>query len=387
MASRNIATEFLYGIRLDTTGLDKQLKDAKKKIETTFENTTTTTGGVPSNGSGNGGNVVSQYYRRDYLGRFNAGADYQHEMISVVQEIADNVAVLAYSSGISEEDIVGFAKKRVSDFVPQETQEQLTEETKETVKGFAAFKKHLAGLASKFASAGALFGAWITLLKKTYDSTENLLNVMSEASNKFITGSSMFVDRATRSTMMRFGVGSTQAQAINIAQEKLGISTSEMATLTKGQREAFAQLMKVYQEGIDSIDTDKLESYNKNVQRYEMIRAEFDIKREVAITKLFANASGIDKLIDHFGEFLDSVIDILESPAAQTAMDVFIGFLDGVMSFITNAAKLVNKIPGFSSGNNVTNNTTTTNNYNVYSRGSFSSSPYATASEIQRVLL
>lgn len=373
MASRNIATEFLYGIRLDTTGLDKQLKDAKKKIETTFENTTTTTGGVPSNGSSKGGNVVSQYYRRDYLGRFAEGADYQHEMLSAVQEIADNVAMIAYANGIDEEQIINFAKKRVMDFKPKKSDPDDKD------------KKKL--LAARMASAAALLGAWITLLKKTYDSTENLLNVMSEASNKFITSSSMFVDRATRSTMMQFGVGSTQAQAINIAQEKLGISTSEMATLTKGQREAFAQLMKVYQEGIDSIDTNKLESYNKNVQRYEMIRAEFDIKREVAITKLFANASGIDKLIDHFGEFLDSVIDILESPAAQTAMDVFIGFLDGVMSFITNAAKLVNKIPGFSSGNSVTNNTTTTNNYNVYSSGSFSSSPYATASEIQRVLL
>lgn len=373
MASRNIATEFVYGIKLDTKGLDKDLKDAQKKVNDAFNKTTTSSrsGFFDSKDAGSA-------YRKDYLGRFGAGANYQHEMLNVVQEIANDVAMIAYKAGVSEDDILNFQKARVMDF------EASTKEDSEVAQSAQDMRTVLKGLSAQFKQSTLLLGAWITLLKKSYDAADRLLDVMSEASNMFISASSAFVDATTKATMARFGVSSIEAQGINIAQEKLGISTSDMATLTRGQREAFSKLMQLYQKGIESIDTEKLEAYNNNIQRYEMIRAEFDIKREVAITKLFANASGIDRLIDTFGRFLDNVIALLESPAAQAAMDMFVGFLNGIMDWISSAVQLVSKIPGFSGTNNTTNNTTTTN-YNYYGTRSSSFSQYTTAAELQRV--
>lgn len=381
MPSRNIATEFVYGIKLDTKGLDKELKNAQKKINDTLSKTTTSssTGG----GVSGGGLRESFSYRRDYLNRYTSGADYQHEMISMVQEIANDVAMVAYKLGVNESDVLAFNKSRINDFTPFSETEQ-----EETPKKFSdKLKESWNNISPHIKQSAVLLGAWVTLLKKSYDAANKLLDVMSEASNKFVSASSMFVDASTKATMAQFGVGSVQAQGINLVQQKLGISTSEMATLTQGQREAFSKLMKVYQDGINSIDTDKLEAYNENIQRYEMIKAEFDIKREVAITKLFANASGIDSLIDNFSEFLDNVISILESPAAQAAMDMFVGFLNGIMDWISSAVDLVSKIPGFSGkGNNTTNNTTTTN-YNIYQTSNSKFSSYATAAEISRVQL
>lgn len=380
MPSRNIATEFVYGIKLDTKGLDKELKNAQKKINDTLSKTTTsssTGGGVSS-----GGLKESFSYRRDYLNRYASGADYQHEMISMVQEIANDVAMIAYKFGVSESDVVAFNKSRINDFTPP------TEDVVETPKKFSdKLKESWNNISPHIKQSAVLLGAWVTLLKKSYDAANKLLDVMSEASNKFVSASSMFVDASTKATMAQFGVGSVQAQGINLVQQKLGISTSDMATLTQGQREAFSKLMKVYQDGINSIDTDKLEAYNENIQRYEMIKAEFDIKREVAITKLFANASGIDSLIDNFSDFLDNVISILESPAAQAAMDMFVGFLNGIMDWISSAVNLVSKIPGFSSKGNTTTNNTTTTNYNIYQNSNNKFSSYATAAEISRVQL
>lgn len=377
MASRNIATEFVYGIKLDTKGLDKDLKDAQKKVNDAFSKATTSSGGGFFAGKNSG-----DAYRKDYLGRFSAGANYQHEMLNAVQEIANDVAIIAYKAGVSESDILNFQKSRIMDFeLPDDGQKDAAEAPKtfasNLTKAWDKIFPHLK-------KSGVLLGAWVMLLKKSYDAADKLLDVMSEASNEFVSASSAFVDATTKSTMAQFGVSAVQAQGINIAKEKLGISTSDLATLTQGQRDAFSRLMQIYQEGIESIDTDKLEAYNANIQRYEMIKAEFDIKREVAITKLFANASGIDRLIDSFGKFLDSVISILESPAAQSAMDMFIGFLSGIVDWISSAVNLVSKIPGFSGSSNTTNNTTTTN-YNYYGSRTSNFSQYTTAAELQRV--
>lgn len=381
MPSREVIKEFLYGVKLDTSGFEEELKNAQDKIKTTIE-------GAANGGGTSMGVSGGKFTRNNYLERFNKGSDFNQEMLGVTQEIADNVAMIAYKLGVSDKDIETFSKGRNGDFeLESEAYDSSTLPTQKSWKDkIAGIKTQLSGTIKGLASAAAMFAALYKVLEKSYESAQKAFQVMAEASNKFISTTTAFVDESTKRTMMTMGVGSKQAQAINIAAEKLGISTSDFATLTRGQREAFKQLMETYQKGIDSIDTDNLDKFNENVQRYELIRAEFDVKREVAITKLFANASGIDSLVDKFGEFLDNVIDILDSPAAQKAMDLFIGFLNGVMDFLNRLSRVGSKIASFSgTSSNTTNNTT--NNVNVYNSQASSSDNYALAAEIQQVLM
>ena len=379
MPSREVIKEFLYGVKLDTSGFEEELKNAQDKIKTTLE-------GAASDGGASTGGSGLKLLRNDYLKRFAKGADFNQEMLGVTQEIANNVAMIAYKLGVTDEDLDKFANSRNDVFESPTKPKKKSWKEMSWAERLSDIKTKLKPTVKGLASAAAMFAALYKVLEKSYESAQKAFQVMVEASNKFISTTTAFVDESTKRTMMTMGVGSTQAQAINIAAGKLGISTSDFATLTRGQREAFKQLMDTYQKGIDAIDTDNLEKFNKNVQRYELIRAEFDIKREVAITKLFANASGIDSLVDKFGEFLDNVIDILDSPAAQKAMDLFIGFLNGVMDFLNRLSRIGSKIANFfGASSNTTNNTT--NNVNVYSSQVSSSDNYALAAEIQQVLM
>ena len=114
-----------------------------------------------------------------------------------------------------------------------------------------------------FGKIASTVQAAVEVFKQAYAKAKEILDSASEFSRSFVSGSSAFVDTDVRDYMLRFGVGSKQAQSIIAAEEALGIDASDYALLTQGQREAFDQLMQHYQEGLDNLDTEKLEEYNQ----------------------------------------------------------------------------------------------------------------------------
>lgn len=373
MPSRKIANEYIYGVRLDLSGLEQDIQKAQTLMEDRLSGTSSV------------GNV-SMSGRQENLGGLPKSGSFDTTLLSLTQEIANNVALIAYKLGVSDEDYQKFAQSRSSsggdvDFdIPEDDEDVEVQSEK------AAVKQKLSHAKKAWGQTAAMAALAYEFFKKTYEMSVKLLNTMSEASNKFISSSSAFVDSGIKSIMATYGVSSTDAQAIQQAQKALKISTSDMATLTSRQREAFMHLMQVYQEGIDSIDTDKLERYNNNIQRYELIKAEFDIRREAAITKLFAESSGLENLINSFERFVDNVINILESPGAQAVMDAFIGFLTSVMDILSYMSVGLSGMLKGKMTTSVTNNNTT-NNISTSISGISSSNAYAIASEIQKVLL
>ena len=232
--------------------------------------------------------------------------------------------------------------------------------------GFSKFTYNLINASN---AVPTLFG----LLRTSIEQTVKILDKGSEIGNKFITSNSMFVDEDVKGKMARYGVGSKQAQSILAAQKQLGISDSDYATMTSGQRKAFDELMKHYQEGLDSIDTDKLDAFNEATQKYQMSIAKFNMDLELAFTKLFAESKSLPKLVDTFTDFLEGVTDILSSDAAQFAFDTFLEFLNTIIKILGAPLKLLNGL--FGGGNTTNNNTTnnTTNNY--YNSASITSKP------------
>lgn len=373
MPSRKIANEYLYGVRLDLSGLEQDIQKAQTLMRDGLSGSSTV-------------GDISTESRQAQIGSLPKSSSFDANILSLTQKIADNVALIAYKLGVSDEDYQKLAKSRSDsssqpDFdIPEDDEDiELKNEKQDN-------KKHVVNAKKAWIQVGAMATLAYKFFKKTYETSVKLLNTMSEASNKFISSSSVFVDSNIKSIMATYGVSSTDAQAIQQAQKALKISTSDMATLTSGQRQAFTELMQVYQEGIDSIDADKLEKYNNNIQRYELIKAEFDIRREAAITKLFAESSGLENLINSFERFLDNILNILESPGAQVAMDMFIGFLTSVMDILSYMSVGLSGMLDGKMTTSVTNNNTT-NNVSTNISGTSSSNAYAIASEIQKVLL
>jgi len=213
-------------------------------------------------------------------------------------------------------------------------------------------------------NAGTSISGLLSLITEATSKALEILEKSSEYSNKFVSSGSMFVDANTRDTMLRFGVSSTEAQSINATEEALGISASDYALLTEGQRKAFDELMSHYQDGLDALNPDKLDRYNKAMQEYQLEYQKFQMDVQLAIIELLAESEPLKELGGTVMDFLNSVVDLLSSDTAQFVFDTFIGFLNTLIEILSVPFKLLGG--GTSTKGAVTNitNNNTTNNYN-----------------------
>ena len=182
----------------------------------------------------------------------------------------------------------------------------------------------------------------------------------------------MFVDRGTRNIMATFGINATGAQGIQAALSGAGMDISDLGIATAGQRKIFSRLYRTYMEGINSIDPEKLEAFNENVQEYQALRAEFDIKIQTAIMKVLAESGQLPRLLESLEKGLDAIIELISSPLVQFAFDTVINFLTAIIELgNTLTLGLAHIVNGGHSTTNTWNNSSTTNyNYgNTYNGG------------------
>ena len=154
-----------------------------------------------------------------------------------------------------------------------------------------------------------------------------------EASQKFVTQSSIFVDSGTRDTMGKYGVDSMRAQSINAASEGLGISMSDYAKLTQGTREAFADLMSHYEAGLRSIDTDKLDTFNKMVNEYQLSTVKFEMDMQILLTKMLTESDALPELLEVFTDAMSDITSLMSSDAFKVGADILISLIKGILEF------------------------------------------------------
>ena len=182
----------------------------------------------------------------------------------------------------------------------------------------------------------------------------------------------MFVDKGTRNIMATFGINAAGAQGIQAALSGTGMDISDLGIATAGQRKIFSRLYRTYMEGINSIDPEKLEAFNENVQEYQALRAEFDIKIQTAIMKVLSESGQLPRLLESLEKGLDAIIELISSPLVQFAFDTVINFLTAIIELgNTLTLGLAHIVNGGPSTTNTWNNSSTTNyNYgNTYNGG------------------
>lgn len=222
-----------------------------------------------------------------------------------------------------------------------------------------------AEMANRFSQGISLATSAVTLftvaIKKAKDITERATDVSSQ----FVSQSSINVDESVRSAMIRYGTDSTTAQSIVSASEALNLDLSNYSKWTRAQREGFNSLMKTYKEGLDSINPDKLKQYNKAVQEYELTRAEFDMKIQLAWTKVLASSDAVPQLLETFERGMDSITNLLSSDAFRTGFEMFTSIINGIIKIVTMPLNLLGDLFTLGSSRNTTT-TTTTNNNTIY---------------------
>lgn len=213
--------------------------------------------------------------------------------------------------------------------------------------------------------AGGQITAFIGTVKQSIEKAQEILDTATKYSNSLgIKGSSVFYSSEQRDLMTRYGMSSSQAAGSSAVTEVLGFDLSTYGTWTKGQKDAYKELMGVYQKGINSIDTDKLEDYYDMMQEYQLSVSKYKIELQTSITKLFAESEALKRLMGSVERFMDNTVEFLDTPAVQWFFDTFIDFLAGIVDIASGAMDLLTWGKGSSKTPSKVNNVNS--NYYIY---------------------
>ena len=225
--------------------------------------------------------------------------------------------------------------------------------------------QHAVEMANRFSKGIGVATIAVALFTTAIKKSKDIVQQATDVSSRFVSQSSINVDEGVRGAMIRYGTDSTTAQSIVSASEALNLDLSNYSKWTRAQREGFNSLMKTYKEGLDSINPDKLKQYNKAVQEYELTRAEFDMKIQLAWTKVLASSDAVPQLLETFEHGMDSIVNLLSSDAFKTGFELFTGIINGIIKIATMPLNLLGDLFTLGSSRN-TSTTTTTNNNTIY---------------------
>lgn len=199
-----------------------------------------------------------------------------------------------------------------------------------------------AGAIASFGKVNFALMAIFGVLKLIKDYTEKILDESTKLSNSLISGSSSFVDKNTRSTMATFGVGSMTAMGINNALSLMGISRSDMATMTGGQMQFFAELMQQWTEGMSSIDKSAISEYNEYMQSFQKDIASIKLDAQIEFYKyLIENRETINTLLGNITRIFDLVMDFAIGSTGQQVITLLTQIASFVISVISEVFQLI----------------------------------------------
>lgn len=234
---------------------------------------------------------------------------------------------------------------------------------KESAGKFAGFIAGISSAASAAMGVATIFIQVIKVAKEVYDKAVEIADKAAELGNTWVSSSSINPDETIRQYMMNFGASATQAKSIDAAFNAMGIQTSDLATLTEGQRDVLQQLIEKYDDALNSLDPDKVDRFTEATNRYQLTVMESRLKIQATMEKFLTQSDAIPKLLENVGDIAENIADILASPVVQFGMNAIMHILNGIVWFInqlTEAASLL-------FGGNVTYNTNNSTSYNTNS--------------------
>lgn len=205
-------------------------------------------------------------------------------------------------------------------------------------------------------------GAVLAVIKLIYDTMKKIINASTDFSNNMITASSAFVNKDTRSIMARFGVGSQTATGISKVTGLMGISAEDMPQMTTGQMKLFADLMKQWQAGMNSISKTDMQKFNDVWQGFQKSLASAKLEMQIELQKMLIElAPELQTVLGSFINMIRSFARFINSPLVKTLikiLSVVLEFIMDILSFAMNVLGGTWAVP--------TSSTSNTSNYYTY---------------------
>lgn len=304
--------------------------------------------------------------KRDTIARaIQQTSQRRDSILSQIQEIEGDTKL----SQTQKDEKLAPLKKELADVEnllkkQRDAMKSIISELNTTKSSLSGAMEKIFGFGKNVQQASVILAAFITAVKVAWEAFQKLAEDASEFSNKYVSQNSIFVNTDVRDMMARFGIGNEQAQSMLAASEGLGIDLSDYSRLTQGQREAFDELMRHYQQGLDNIDPDKLDRFNSVVQEYQLTQLKFEMDMQLIWQKMLAESDALPQMLETVSDVLGTITDILGSDAFQTGAEILFGIISGILEFASAPLKLFGGLfgGGSSSSSSTTNNNTTNNN-------------------------
>lgn len=202
---------------------------------------------------------------------------------------------------------------------------------------------NVAGMASSLGKASVYLSVAVGILTGIQKFVKSIYEQTTSLSNKMISADSAFVDKSVRQIMATFGVGSSTATGISSVLDLMGITPSDMATMTGGQMQLFAQLMAQWNAGIASIDSGKIQAYNEYVQGFQKFMASEKLDLQIEFYKMLVdNGDLLNSFFNSFGSLIGTFFDFLTSDLAESGLRTIIYAIDLLMQAGDIILKVVN---------------------------------------------
>lgn len=230
---------------------------------------------------------------------------------------------------VSKDSSIKLDKKLLSQFSKNQAQ------TNKTIKALTKLRKvsksvnefskdsGIGDLTSLFTKSG-----WLEMLKEAVET-------VSSTASKFLSSSSILVDKNVRNLQMSMGISNSQANALTNAMDDLNISTSDLAYLTEGQQQALGDLATRYDKLYSAIDTEAITELSNAITT---IKNYITIIKTTIITTIQQVLTILTPVLNVVKEALGQVIDILtsvlSSEVINNIIDIFKQLSTYLMSFI-----------------------------------------------------
>lgn len=217
--------------------------------------------------------------------------------------------------------------------VAREADEQLDDELKKTERS----------LIDLFKQTGRLFRqvrAGISMVEETYGKMiSSSVRALTTASQKFITSSSLLVDKEIASMMQRTGQTAFEAQATTRSLEMLGLSFEDlqMGMLTEAQAEAFEQIRERELRKLEEIALRGEDSFAIIQQAQITMKQTVLDLRDGFLLMLTENQDVISSVVETTKEIMPAIVDAVEvlMPIISSVLDTFPILLEGIVPAIS----------------------------------------------------
>lgn len=360
------------GFKINETDLVDSVKGAMGRVQEHLDKNPLNLNVDATGGAGSGGGAAKKIGDTQGL-QFVMGGEANEHLTDAISQYSDAIIEARH---ITAERFAKDRQLRYEELKHSrekfEFQKQKYEEAGD-VSGDLGSVKGVAGLIGGKAAVAALAATGLVSMIVT-KSVNEIIARSTEISNKFITGSSAFVDRETRDTMARFGLDPIAAQGMDRSMGLLGMTPQDLTLMTPGQQQAMGELMQQWFDGVQSIGQEDIQVLTDITQEFQMMTSQFKLQWELAKMEiLVVNREQIAGLQQQLGSLFESIIDFATHPVMQEAVGILISVVTGIVDAVTILVDALTwlmdqlaRLPVIGSRfetNNTVNNTT--NNYGV----------------------